>query len=148
MQEPDNEVVNKLEKILENGKNNKTDPDALALKVTLKAIELLSIPQCAGGNNNNSFASITKSCIEKAFDIALTESINLIHKGDFNPKLVATKIVLRVTAVLLKASCSRLRKCKTRKNSSNNNNGSKNSPRSSSSSNKSSPRNSPKEKVK
>ena len=40
----DPEIVNKLEKILENGKNNKTDPDALALKVTLKAIELLSIP--------------------------------------------------------------------------------------------------------
>ena len=54
MQEPDPEIVNKLERILQNGKNSKTDPDALAVKVTLKAIELLSIPQCAGGNNNNS----------------------------------------------------------------------------------------------
>ena len=121
MQEPDAEIVNKLERILQNGKNSKTDPDALAVKVTLKAIELLSIPQCAGGNNNNSLASLTKSCIEKAFDVALTESINLIHKGDFNPKVIATKIVLRITAVLLKATCNRLRKCRTRKNSSNNN---------------------------
>jgi hypothetical protein len=123
MQEPDPEIVNKLERILQNGKNSKTDPHTLALKVTLKAIELLSIPQCAGGNNNNnnnSLASLTKSCIEKAFDVALTESINLIHKGDFNPKLIATKIVLRITAVLLKATCSRLRKCRTRKNPSNN----------------------------
>jgi hypothetical protein len=108
------EIVNKLERILEAGKRDNMDHEKLAVKVSLKAIELLSF-QCGGGKNIESLANLTKSCIEKAFDVALSESINLLHKGDFNPRLVATKIALRVSAILLKASCARLRKC-TRRN--------------------------------
>jgi hypothetical protein len=110
----DPEIVNKLERILQAGKNNNTDPDKLALKVALKAMEFVPFsPQCGGGEN--SLASITKSCLEKAFDVILTESVNLIHKGDFNPKVVATKVALKLSAVLLKAVCVRLHRCRTRR---------------------------------
>uniref|UniRef100_A0A6C0JXW5 Uncharacterized protein n=1 Tax=viral metagenome TaxID=1070528 RepID=A0A6C0JXW5_9ZZZZ len=119
---PAPEVVDKLERLLSKGKENGTDPDLLATKVTLKAIELLSIPQCGGNPNKNNFISVTKSCFEKAFDVALNEAITIIHKGEFDPKLLATKIALRVSSVLLKASCSRLSKCATRRNRNNGNN--------------------------
>lgn len=110
----DPEIVDKLEAILKAGKNNNIDPDKLALKVTLKAMEFVPFSQCGGGENN-SFASLTKSCLEKAFDVVLTECVNLIHKGDFNPKIVATKVALKLTAVLLKATCVQLHRCRTRR---------------------------------
>ena len=115
----DPEIVYKLEAILKAGKNNNIDPDKLALKVTLKAMEFVPFSQCGGGENN-SFASLTKSCLEKAFDVVLTECVNLIHKGDFNPKIVATKVALKLTAVLLKATCVQIHRCRTRRTSTRN----------------------------